>query len=113
MVNIRDIQEPILYFNKFEMSALVENQRKDAEKAIQALNPDALLNTPVEDIVKDIATKFSLDVPVLLRDEAHLEEPRETTMAVQDYGREYFPPATTLTLVVPFIGDGGMFWVQP
>ena len=50
-------------------------------------------------------------MPVLLRNQAHLEEPREITMAVQDYGRTIHLSGTLLTLIVPFTGDAGMFWV--
>src|ERR1700704_3331585 len=35
------------------------------------------------------------------------------TMAIQDYGRTIHRSGTLLTLVVPFTGDAGMFWVRP
>jgi hypothetical protein len=81
MVRLEDLREAVLYFNKWDMNTLIQNQLQEADKAVQAINPDSLLSTPVEDIVASIATKFELDVPSLLRDEAHLEEPRETTIS--------------------------------
>jgi hypothetical protein len=113
MVRLEDLREATLYFNKWDMNMLIQNQRQEADKAVEAINLDSLLSTPVEDIVASIATKFELDVPSLLRDEAHLEEPRETTITVQDYGRTIHQKGTLLTLVVPFTGDAGMFWVRP
>lgn len=65
------------------------------------------------DLVKTIVDKYKLDIPVLKRDEAHLEEPREITFAKEDYGRTIHVQGTILVLHVPFTGDAGMFWVQP
>jgi hypothetical protein len=113
MVRLEDFRETVLYFNKWDINTLMDGQRQEADKAVHSINPDALLSTPVDDIVAGIATKHELDVPILLRENAHLEEPRETTITVQDYGRTIHQKGTLLTLVVPFTGDAGMFWVRP
>jgi hypothetical protein len=113
MVALNDLTNTVLYFNKSDMFLIMDSQRMEANKAVQSLNPDELLNTPTEDIVTRIVEKYCLDIPVLLRDKAHLEEPRETTLTINDYGRTIHPIGTVLTLVVPFTGDAGMFWVRP
>jgi len=95
------------------MFTVLDMQRKDADKAINAINPDALLNAPTDDLIEDIVDKYKLEVPILLRDDVHLDPPREITLTIQDYGRTIHPTGTLLTLHVPFTGDAGMFWVQP
>jgi hypothetical protein len=113
MVDLRDMQDSVLYFNKFDMFAVMDAARQEADKTVQAINADVLLNTPIDDLVSQIVEKHRLDVPVLLRAQAHLEEPRESTVTRDDYGRQIRQTVTVLTLRVPFTGDGGMFWVRP
>ena len=112
-MRLDDIVESILYFNKFDMFTVINAQRQSAEKYIKELNADVLLNTPVDDVVEQVIERFGFDIPVLLRNEAHLEEPREVTLTVQDFGRTIHPLGTMLKLVVPFTGDASMFWVRP
>src|ERR1700730_17828351 len=113
IMQLSDIQEDTLYFNRTNMFTVLDMQRKDADKAINAINPDALLNAPTDDLIEDIVDKYKLEVPILLRDDVHLDPPREITLTIQDYGRTIHPTGTLLTLHVPFTGDAGMFWVQP
>jgi hypothetical protein len=112
-MRIEDVQDAILYFNRTDMNSVLDGQRKEADRAVEAINADVLLSTPTEDHVATIAERYALDIPVLQRDQAHLEEPREITMAIQDYGRTIHRSGTLLTLVVSFTGDAGMFWVRP
>lgn len=112
-MRLEDIENTVLYFSRTNMFTVLEMQRSEADRAINAINPDVLLNTPTDDLVKTIVDKYKLDIPVLKRDEAHLEEPREITFAKEDYGRTIHVQGTILVLHVPFTGDAGMFWVQP
>jgi hypothetical protein len=112
-MRLSDIQEDVLYFNRTGMFAILDMQRKESDKAIDSIDTDTLLNTPTNDVVVDIVDKYKLEVPILSRDEAHMDPPREVTMTIQDYGRTIHPTGTLLTLHVPFTGDAGMFWVQP
>jgi hypothetical protein len=113
MVRLEDLQEAVSYFTKFPVFSVMDSQLKEAGQFIQQMNADVLLNTPVDDIVLQVVSKYGFDVPVLSRDQAHLEEPREVRLTIQDYGRTIHPMGTVLTLIVPFSGDAGMFWVTP
>jgi hypothetical protein len=86
-MRLEDTENTVLYFNRTNMFTVLQTQRDSADKAINGFNPDALLNTPTDDLVNQIVDTYKLDVPVLLRDQAHMEEPREVTLAKQDYGR--------------------------
>lgn len=113
MVSLDDLVEPITYFGKFNVFNVMDAQLKEAAKFVEQISPEGLLNTPPDDIVEEIVTKYRFDVPVLLRDRAYLEEPREVRLTIKDYGRTIHPMGTVLKLVVPFSGDAGMFWVTP
>jgi hypothetical protein len=113
MVRLSDLREPVHLFTKFEMFNIAHEQAESAKKALNAIDADTFLNTPIDDLVTPLYEKYRLEVPELLRDQAHMEEPRETTLTVNDFGRVIHPTGTLLTLVVPFQGDAGMFWVKP
>ena len=102
------------YFARTNMFTLLEMQRKEADRAINDVNPDAFLNTPTEDLVRKIVdTGNKLDVPVLLRRRRPYGRTAEITISRQDYGRTIHVQGTILVLHVPFTGDAGMFWIQP
>ncbi|WP_426440090.1 hypothetical protein [Bradyrhizobium genosp. P] len=113
MVRSDDIANMAIYFDNHRVFTVMDAQQKEAGNFIQQINADEFLNMPIDDLIDQVVEKYRFDVPVLLRDEAHLEEPREVRLTVNDYGRTIHPMGTVLTLVVPFTGDPGMFWVQP
>jgi hypothetical protein len=112
-MRLEDIENTIQYFARTNMFTVLQMQREEADRAINAVNPDTLLNSPTDDLVKQIVDTYKLDVPVLLRHDAHMDEPREITISKQDYGRTIQQTGTILVLHVPFTGDPGMFWIQP
>lgn len=113
MVNIEDLKQPVLQFNKHQVFSVMDSQLQEASKFIQQMDPDVLLNAPADDIVEQVVERYRFDVPFLHRDEAILEEPREIRLTIQDFGRTIHPMGTILKLVVPFSGDVGLFSVTP
>jgi hypothetical protein len=93
--------------------AFEDAQLRNATGEIQQIDPDRLLNTPVDDMVAYIAAKYRIEVPILHRDQAQVDEPQETFIEVNDYGRQIRVPATLVTLTVPFDGEKDMFFVRP
>jgi hypothetical protein len=55
-MRLTDIQEDVLYFNRTDMFAILDMQRKESDKAINSIDPDTLLNTPTDDVVEDNRT---------------------------------------------------------
>jgi hypothetical protein len=102
-----------LLFWKGDINSVMDAQLRNAIGEIQGIDPDRLLNTPVDDLVLYIADKYWIEVPVLHRDQALLDEPQETYIEVNDYDRQIHVPATLVTPTVPFDGDKDMFLVRP
>jgi hypothetical protein len=111
-MNFVSRQNEILFY-KVDITAVMDAQLRNATGEIQEIDPDRLLNTPVDDLVAYIAAKYRIEVPLLHRDRAVLDEPQETFIEVNDYGREIRVPATLVTLTVPFDGEKDMFFVRP
>jgi hypothetical protein len=113
MVNMEDLVQPVSYFTDRQVFSVMDSQLQEAGKFIQQMNADVLLNTPIDDVITQVVDKYGFDVPVLHRDRAHLEEPREVRLTIQDYGRTIHPMGTVIELVVPFTGDGNLFLITP
>jgi hypothetical protein len=102
-MRLEDIENTIQYFARTNMFTVLQMQREEADRAINAVNPDTLLNSPTDDLVKQIVDTYKLDVPVLLRHDAHMDEPREITISKRDYGRTIQQTGTILVLHVGLI----------
>jgi hypothetical protein len=102
-----------LLFYKGDIHQVIELQKRNMSGEIQGIDPDRLLNTPIDDLVAYFAEKFRIDVPVLHREQAFLDEPSETHIEMNDFGRQIRVPATLITLTVPFEGEKDMFFIRP
>jgi hypothetical protein len=111
-MNFVSRQNEILFY-KADINAVADAQLRKATNEIQQVDPDRLLNTPVDDLIAYIMTKYRIEVPVLHREQAALDEPQETFVEVNDYGRQIRIPATLVILTVPFDGEREMFFVRP
>ena len=110
-MNFQSRQDDLLFF-KADINAVTDAQQRNMDGEIQGLDPDRLLNTPVDDLVAYFAQKYRIEVPTLHRDRALLDEPRETYQEVNDYGRQIRIPSTLIKLTVPFDGEKDMFYVR-
>ena len=101
--------EPEIRFHKYDMFGLMDAHRKRAAQLVQEINANVLLNTPTEDLVADIGEQIRFDIPVLLRDQAYVDQ-REAQVPVHDYfARGYdgvrHVQGTMVELYVPYTGD--------
>jgi hypothetical protein len=109
--------DPELLFFKYDIISPAEEHRKSASQLVQQINGNALLNTPTEDIIAAILAEVRFDIPVLLRDQAHVDQ-REAQVQVHDYfSRGYdgvrHVQGTMVELLVPFTGDKDFFFIRP
>ena len=111
--------EPELLFHKYDINRLGELQLANAGKEIGSYEPDRLLNTPTDDLIAYFAQKYRIDLPVLHRDQAYVDQ-TEGKVKVFDYFSHGFDgharrevTGTHIELTVPFTGDHQMFFVRP
>jgi hypothetical protein len=102
-------QNAIPLFSEQDLSALVQGQMEKAYIEVAGKDADELLSIPVEDQVEIIVAHFRLNLPTLREDLACSGEPKETTLQVQDYGRQISVPAIAYQITIPFEGDTGLF----
>jgi len=113
VINLLGLDDPVVLFHGQEMNNLTEGKMREALNAIQQISADTFLNTPTEDIVAALTEKHSIEPPVLKRDEAYIDGPHETEIRIPDYGQEIRLRGTLLGLIVPYDGEGGMFYMNP
>jgi hypothetical protein len=112
-----------LLFNKYDLYAVLEGQKRKAKEAVDTINADALLNASPEDVCSELAQQFRIDVPALKDLSAEIDQ-QETAVDVSHdpmrrfvYGCTGTEPVlvkgTELTFFVPFEGDKDLFFCQP
>jgi hypothetical protein len=113
LIHVLSLGEPKPLFTNQELSNLVDARIREAIQAVQQIPADALLNTPTEDIVQSLTDKHSFTAPVLKRDQAYIDGPHEIEIQRMDFDREIRLHGTLVALIVPFDGEGGMFYMNP
>lgn len=112
--------EPELLFYKHDMHSVMEAHRQGSAKAVHDVDADRLLNSPTDDVVAEILQTYILNVPVLRRDDAYVDQ-REGQVPVRDYfARDAWGErgvrnvtGTIVDLTVPFTGDKDFFFIRP
>ncbi|MBI3684466.1 MAG: hypothetical protein HY235_29170 [Acidobacteria bacterium] len=109
-----------LLFCKYNIFDVLESQKAAVRKDVEELAPDYVLKVSEADCVATMVARFRLNVPVLLEDQIHAIDPRETRVDVShrfDYagfeGERVEIPGTITTVVIPFEGDADFLSVRP
>jgi hypothetical protein len=102
-----------LLFQEMDLNELIQNQISRALFAVEETDPEELLHKPVEDQVDVIVKHFQLIVPILSEDEAYADQPTETFVQLNDYGRQIRLAATRYVTHFPFTGQQGLFRHYP
>jgi hypothetical protein len=114
------VSRSVLLFNQFDIYSVKESRKRAVVEEVDAIEPNRLLNTPVDALVKYFRDKYSLDVPVLHEDQVTTDQ-RETKIDVShdrmrmigDRSRPFYIAGSQVDFYVPFGGDPGLFHVQP
>jgi hypothetical protein len=109
-----------LLFSKYSWFDISEHQKSQLKKMVADMEGDRLLNTSVGDLCSYLLEKFSVDVPVLYRDQIVADQ-RETKIDVrydsrrwiEDKSQPVYVPGTEIEISVPFDGDETVFKIQP
>jgi hypothetical protein len=109
-----------LLFNTDDWFRVSKAQKQKMDQAISAKSGDQLLNTSTEDLARYCEAEFSINVPVIDRDDVSVDQ-RETQIDVSHDSFRYFSDrsgphyitGTAVDVDVPFSGDAEVFKIQP
>lgn len=108
-------------FTEGLLADLLEHGKKQVQDEVQRADRNYLLNVSETDYCDYLLSEYRLDPPVLHRDQIHVHEQRETKVDVShDWGRAIYDRSqptyitgTSVTIGVPFGGEGNLFKYQP
>jgi hypothetical protein len=100
--------------------SVAQSQRTKMLKEIEAIDPDRLLNTSVEDLVSYFETKYCIEVPTLNvkelmvdQREKSIDVSRDPMRMIFDRSRPSIVAGTEIEVELPFAGQGDVFAIQP
>jgi hypothetical protein len=100
--------------------AVDRHQRQQMAADIERLEPDRLLNTPVEDLAAFFAEKYRVAIPTLDVDnivvdqhEKRIDVSGDPMRMIMDRGRPCYVTGTEIKVEIPFSGEAEAFKIQP
>lgn len=95
-------------------------QRQQMAAEIEAVDPDRLLNSSVDDLAQFFAEKFKIAVPQLDVDnlvvdqrEKQVDVSRDPMRNIYDRSRPFYITGTEVEVEIPFSGEAEAFKIQP
>jgi hypothetical protein len=101
-------------FAKVSMHQAIEHQRDRVKKHIDTLSPDTLKAKSDEQLKSELVSNYTISVPTLDETSISSSSPREIDVEVHDmFDGLRRVRGVEVTLMVPYKGDDGLFYVQP
>jgi hypothetical protein len=102
-------------FSRYDSYSVRENQRRQMATAIEATDPDIIRTSDSEELAKQFADRFSIDVPALIEGAISMTVDKAQIDVTGDYRFGAFGPGPTFvagiraSYYVPFSGERDMF----
>jgi hypothetical protein len=114
-------REDLLFYQQGDFRDLLETLKAGLRAEIDGQSRDYLLNTPEQDLCNYLTGRHSLSVPVLYDDRkaAHPAEDVDIDVrgrfdyAIIDDDEPHIVKGTSITVAIPFDGDGQLFHFRP
>lgn len=113
--------QDLFFYGHGELRDLFDHVKETAKREVDSVDDNALLNTSEEDLVKYYAQQHIIDPPILATDKTTISHPKDIDIdvsqdpmrAVFDRNRPCYVKGVTVTVSVPFDGDGQFFNYTP
>lgn len=113
-------KDDLLFYRKGTLSDLLFGYPRTLAEDVGRIDRAAILNTSLSDLVDHFVSKYTLEVPRLLREQAYVLDPEDAQVDVShDRSRFFREPGphymrgTLFSIVVPFEGDRDLFEMRP
>jgi hypothetical protein len=110
---------PLLFY-RVSIFDVLQQQENKLKKEIAGLSSEHIESLPEAELVRDLAAKYKLELPVLEDEKAHISHrevnvdvSRDPMRMIWDRDRPFNIKGTEMTFAVPFKGDPGLFQVRP
>lgn len=120
--NLQNMEQRYI-FNGTDIHNETASRETALRKEIQELDSNYLLNVSEEDLVRWLVEKFRMDVPVILDQELHVADHKETQIDVSKdprrikpmgyRGQPFYVTGTKIIIAVPFEGNPEFLTIRP
>lgn len=108
-------------FAKQDLRSVLESAKGQVKETVQGYDRDYLLNVSESDLVDHLISEFTIEPPQLKRDsiyvkdqsEADIDVSQDPMRAVFDRSRPVYIKGVSVTVAVPFDGEGKLFEFAP
>lgn len=115
------MMQDLLFYRQGELRNYFEARKAEAKREIGGFESNYLLNASEEDLVKYFVDKYSLEPPMLNQDKKYIYDQSEADIDVSrgpmrdffDEDEPHYVKGISITVAVPFEGDGNLFHLQP
>ena len=111
----------LLFFKNGELRAFLEEVKAKLKKEIETYELNYILNVSEYDLQEYLISKYSIESPKLIKESLYLDGPYEVDIDVSqdlsgfiiDRNRTVYIKGTKVVVVIPFSGDGRLFYYTP
>lgn len=107
-------------FSRVSIFDVLRHRESALKAAVNQLDAESLQAMPEEELVRDLASDFKLQVPVLEEEnastshrEVDIDVSQDPMRMIFDRGHPFFVKGTQITISIPFKGDSDMFQITP
>jgi len=110
-----------LLFREKNLRDFLEFSKQMINEEIYKFNEDYILNVNEQDFINAIVDKYTLTPPIIKEDlvytlgseEVDVDVSHDPLRDVIDKSRPFYIKGTSITIVVPFDGNGDLFYYKP
>ena len=100
-------------FWRGDLGDSLRSRLQQVNESARGIQPNTVLNTPLEDIVKDLVDRYQV-APIVLDVEAKFSSGAvDTDLYMEDIGRRFRVDGTKITWNIPYTGDPNLFSLRP
>jgi hypothetical protein len=109
-----------LLFSRVSIFDVLQHQQQMLKTEANELDSAAIQRSPEEELVRNLAAKYKLEIPVLEDDKAYISHreidvdvSRDPMRMIFDRDRPFYVKGAEITVNVPFKGNPDLFQVRP
>jgi hypothetical protein len=111
---------PRFLFTRSDIFNVLRARQEALKAEVDQLDSSTIERVPEQELVRDLAGKYKLEMPVLEEDNAKISHrevkvdvSQDPSRLIWDRSAPFYIRGTEVTISVPFKGDPGLFQVQP
>lgn len=108
------MQPDLRFYKRGDMHALLQQQSEAAASAVRSLDPEVVLNTPVQDLAELLYEKYRVEPVALDLAARRSSGAKDISIPIDSWnGRSIEVSGTRVEVLIPFTGDAILLDIRP